>query len=106
MHVKPFIEKFNANEDIPLGGLSSITLKNKSQGFAWSIGVMDGSDVLLEGESVAFEAPAGAVFDDSAVLQLRLIQPDTQVAGDFAQILVISMKVIDTIPLNINKRLK
>ena len=106
MHVKPFIEKFSANEDFLLGGIASVTLKNKSQGFAWSIGIMDGSDVLLEGESMAFDAPAGAVFDDTAVLQLRVIKPDTDVPGDFAQISVISMKVIDTIPLNINKRVR
>jgi hypothetical protein len=106
MHVKPFIEKFSQNEDFPMGGMVSVTLKNKSQGFAWSIGIMDGSDILLEGESMAFDAPAGAVFDETAVLQLRLITPDTQVAGDFAQIMVISNKVIDTLPLKINKRVQ
>lgn len=106
MHVKPFIEKFSDNETIPLGGIAAVTLKNKSQGFAWSVGIMDGSDLLLEGESMAFEAPAGAVFDDTAELQLRIVKPDIYVAGDFAQITVISMKVIDTIPLNINKRLR
>lgn len=105
MHVKPFIEKYSENETIPLGGITAITLKNKSQGYAWSIGIMDGSDLLLEGESMAFQAPAGAVFDDSAELQLRKVTPDTFVPGDFAQITVISMKVIDTIPLKINKRL-
>jgi hypothetical protein len=106
MHVKPFIEKFSQNEDFPMGGMVSVTLKNKSQGFAWSIGIMDGADLLLEGESMAFEAPAGSVFDDTAVLQLRIVRPQVEVPGDFAQIMVISNKVIDTLPLKINKRLQ
>jgi hypothetical protein len=104
MKARLFIDKFNKDEDFPLKGLVSVTLKNKSQGYSWRIGIMDGADILQEGETTSYEVPSGFVFDDTSVLQLSPVEPDTKVSGDYAQLVVISMKVIDSLPLEINLR--
>jgi hypothetical protein len=105
MRVKPFIDKFRAAENFGMGGLVSVTLKNISVGYSWRIGIMEGYDTLLEGEQMTFNAPSGAIFDETALLQLSPIEPDVFTEGDYPQILVISNKVIDTIPLNFNLRI-
>lgn len=94
MQIRPFIETYNALIEKNIGGMQSITVKNKSQGYAWRVRIGDNFAQIEEGETFILDAGAGCMYAEKTYITIEPVTPEVYVAGDFASVTVIFNKIM------------
>ena len=94
MQIRPFIETYSALVEKNIGGMQSITVKNRSQGYAWRLRIGDNFSQIEEGETFVLDAGAGCMYAEKTYISIEPVQPEIFVAGDFASVNVVYNRIM------------